>query len=87
MFLIAWLLSLIGPRIALAYLWLFTTWVDRAYDGLWVAILGFMFLPWSTLAFVLIWQAGGLGLLGWLVVGVGFFADIGGYASSAFRGR
>lgn len=87
MFLIVWLLALIGPRVALAFTWVFTSWVDRAYDGWLVAFAGFVVLPWSTLAYVLVWRTDGLGLLGWSVVGLGFVADIGGYASAGLRGR
>ncbi len=85
MFLIVWLLALIGPRVALIFTWLFTSWVDRAFDGMLVPVLGFFVLPWSTLAYVVMWQTDGLSLLGWLVVAVGFVADIGGYASSSLR--
>lgn len=86
MFLIVWLLALIGPRVALVFTWLFTSWVDRAFDGMLVPVLGFLALPWSTLAYIIMWQTGGLSWLGWLVVAVGFVADIGGYASSSLRG-
>lgn len=34
MFLIIWLLALVGPRVAPVFTWLFTSWVDRAYDGI-----------------------------------------------------
>lgn len=85
MFLIVWLLALIGPRVALFFTWLFTSWVDRAFDGILIPVLGFFMLPWTTLAYVLIWRADGLGLLGWLVVALGLFADFSSYASSSLR--
>ncbi len=39
------------PRIVLAGIWLLTPWIGRAYDG-WVwPLLGFLFLPYTTLAY------------------------------------
>ncbi len=85
MFIVVWLLALIGPRVALVFVWLFTSWVERALDGFVVPLLGFLILPWSTLAYVLVWQADGLGLIRWAIVAVGFLADIAGYASTSLR--
>jgi hypothetical protein len=39
------------PRVALALLWLFTTYLQRAYHGLLIPLLGFFFLPITTLAY------------------------------------
>jgi hypothetical protein len=39
------------PRVALAVLWLFTTYLQRAYHGLLIPLLGFLFLPITTLAY------------------------------------
>jgi hypothetical protein len=39
------------PRIALVLLFLFTNYVQRAYNGLLLPLLGFLFLPLTTLAY------------------------------------
>ncbi|MDH3684047.1 MAG: hypothetical protein OEV40_29350 [Acidimicrobiia bacterium] len=43
------LMAMIGPRIALVFVWLTTGFIDRAYDGFVVPALGFVLLPWTTL--------------------------------------
>lgn len=40
-----------GPRVALFFAWLFTHWY-RAFDSTLVAFLGFLFLPWTSLAWM-----------------------------------
>jgi hypothetical protein len=39
------------PRIALAVLFLFTDYLQRAYHGLLLPVLGFIFVPLTTLAY------------------------------------
>jgi hypothetical protein len=39
------------PRIALALLFFFSTYLQRAYHGLLIPLLGFLFLPLTTLAY------------------------------------
>ena len=39
------------PRIALALLFLFSNYLQRAYNGLLLPLLGFLFLPLTTLAY------------------------------------
>lgn len=45
------LLVLAFPRIVLAVLFFFSTYLDRAYHGLLIPLLGFIFLPLTTLAY------------------------------------
>jgi hypothetical protein len=45
------LLGLITPRIVLALLWLFTTYLSRAFETFLWSLLGFFFLPTTTLAY------------------------------------
>jgi hypothetical protein len=49
--------------------------------------LGFLFLPWTTLMYVLLWSTGGLSLVGWVIVGLGFLADLGTYGGGAFGNK
>jgi hypothetical protein len=39
------------PRVALVALWLLTNYLQRAYHGLLIPLLGFLFLPLTTLAY------------------------------------
>jgi len=39
------------PRVVLALMFFFSTYLQRAYHGLIVPILGFLFLPLTTLAY------------------------------------
>ena len=72
------LLAFVGPRAALVLLWLFTNYLSRAYDAFLLPFLGFLFLPWTTLAYAIAQNdLGGLNGLGLIVVILGVLADIG----------
>ncbi len=76
------LVALIGPRVALVFTWLFSNMISRAIDGWIVAVLGFIFLPWTTLAYVVFFDVGAgreVAGLEWFLVGLAFVADIGSY--------
>ena len=45
------------PRVVLAGMWFFTHMIGRAYDGALVPLLGFFFMPITTIAYS--WLAGG----------------------------
>jgi hypothetical protein len=45
------ILVLAFPRIVLALLFFFSTYLERAYHGLLIPLLGFIFLPLTTLAY------------------------------------
>jgi hypothetical protein len=45
------ILVLAFPRVALALLFLFTHYLDRAFQSILVLILGFLFLPLTTLLY------------------------------------
>lgn len=80
------LLALIGPRVALAFVWAFTTFVDRAFDNWIVPMLGFVFLPWTTLVYSLAYTpGGGVSAFGWLFVAMALLADVSSYAASGRR--
>ena len=65
----------IGPRFALLLWWIFGDKVDAAFSSFIWPFLGLLFLPWTTLAYVLAWgPLHGVSGLGWLVVALGFFA-------------
>ncbi len=45
------LVVLLFPRIVLILMWLFSTMLDRAYHGLVLPLLGFIFLPITTIVY------------------------------------
>jgi hypothetical protein len=79
------LFALIGPRVALVFTAIFSNVLSRSMDGWVLPLIGFFLLPWTTLAYAWMWDAGGNGVNGfeWFVVILAFLADLGSYA----RGR
>ena len=79
---LAALLALISPRLALFFVWLFSDMIDRAFDGWLLPVLGFFLLPWTTLAYVVMWDVGTRDVNGfeWFIVALAFLADLGAYA-------
>ena len=73
------------PRIAIALLWLCGDTVERAFDNNWIIpLLGLLFLPYTTLAYVLFyWWLGDVTGFTWFFIVLAFLIDLGSYASSA----
>jgi len=80
------LLALISPRLALFAIWLFSDLLSDAYDSWLLPLLGFFLLPWTTLAYAVMWSLtdGSLGVE-WFFVVLGFFFDLGSYAQGNRR--
>lgn len=81
------LFAFIGPRVALAFTWIFTTLVDRAYDDWIVPVLGFVFLPWTTLVYALAYNGRDVSPLGWFFVALALLADVASYRAGAREAR
>ena len=79
---LAALLALISPRLALVAIWLFSNLLSRAFDSWLVPLIGFFVLPWTTLAYAVMWNAGTNEVRGfeWFIVVLAFLADLGSYA-------
>lgn len=45
------LVVLLFPRLILVLMWLFSNMLDRAYHGLVIPLLGFIFLPITTIVY------------------------------------
>ena len=60
MFCLVGIAALLGPRLAVAIWWLLGDKVELAFDSWIWPLLGIVFLPWTTLAYVIAWQPGGL---------------------------
>jgi hypothetical protein len=82
------LLAFFTPRIVLFILWLFTNYLSRAFDGFVLPLLGFLFLPATTLAYAIAQnELGGVNGLGLIVVLIGLAVDIGLLGGGASRRR
>jgi hypothetical protein len=66
------------PRIALLIVWIFTEWITVVFEGNWLwPLLGLIFLPFTTLMYVLLsLPVGDINLGGWLLLGLAVFLDI-----------
>lgn len=79
------------PRLALFLVWLGADgYLSRAFGGPLFPLIGFFFLPTTTLAFAYthnsMMPAGGVSDLGWLLVGLGLLADLGTFGGG-YRSR
>lgn len=75
-------LAIVSPRLILFLVWLFGGgYLSRAYGGFLLPVLGFLFLPLTTLTFAYAHNALGSGgqltSLGWLLTAVAVLIDIG----------
>jgi hypothetical protein len=82
------LIGLLSPRLALFVMWLFTDRLSAAFDSILAPLLGFFFLPWTTLMYALLWGSHH-SVLGyeWFLVAFAFLLDLGSWAGSGWRGR
>lgn len=76
------LFALISPRLALFAIWLFSDLLSRAFDDWFVPLLGFFLLPWTTLAYAVMWTSGANEVTGfeWFIVVLAFLIDISSWA-------
>ncbi len=75
------LFALFSPRLALFVLWLFGDLLGRAFEDWFVPLLGFFLLPWTTLAYAVMWSsADRVHGFEWFIVILAFFFDLGSYA-------
>jgi hypothetical protein len=75
------------PRVALALMWIYSTYLQRAFhDGLVLPVLGFIFLPLTTIVYA--WEVNsgmpttGVNLV-WLLIAV--IIDLGGLGGGVHR--
>ena len=75
---VAVLLAIISPRLAIIAIWLFSSVLSRAFDSRLLPLIGFFLLPWTTLAYAVMWDVGTHEVRGfeWFVVILGFLADL-----------
>jgi len=80
-------LALISPRLALIAVWLLSNWLERAFDGWLLPVLGFVLLPWTTLAYAAMYTYGANEVTGfeWALVAFAFVVDLGALGGSRRR--
>jgi hypothetical protein len=82
------LLAVISPRLALVLVWIFTNLVDRAFEGFLLPLLGLIFLPLTTLVYVLAYRpVTGVSGWGWFFVVLAVLFDLGSYGGGASSRR
>jgi hypothetical protein len=76
------------PRVALLLLFVFSTYLERAYHGLLLPVLGFLFLPLTTLAYAWMANSGqpttGINLL---ILIIAVVIDLGGLGGGEYHRR
>ena len=73
-------LLLAGPRAAILVWWIFTpAYVDQLFQTWIWPLLGWLFLPWSTLMYMVVAGNGGIVGFDWILLGLGVFADMATY--------
>jgi len=71
------LVSAISARLALFLVWLFTDRLTIAFRSGWEGILGFIFIPYATLFYALVYAPGkGVDGFGWVIVALGLLLDL-----------
>jgi hypothetical protein len=79
---------LVFPRITLLLLFFFTNYLQRAYHGLILPLLGFLFLPLTTLAYA--WMVNnGLPIAGinLIILVITILVDLGGLGGGEYHRR
>jgi hypothetical protein len=72
-------LALFAPRLALVLVWLFSGYLGEAYRTTVWPLLGFVFMPYTTLAYAWAWHhgSGSVAGLGLAVVVLAVLVDLG----------
>ena len=80
-------LVFLGPRAGILIWWLINPvrWQITFPSFIW-PLLGFIFVPWTTLMYVLVAPGGVIGL-DWLWLGLALLGDIGMYAGGGYGNR
>ena len=82
------LFALISPRLALFGIWIFSDLLSRAFDSWFVPFLGFFLLPWTTLAYAVMWSSSNrVNGFEWFIVILAFVIDLGSYARGSRERR
>lgn len=77
----------LGPRLGIVFWWLFnpSRW-NLVFDSLILPVLGFLFLPWTTLMYVLV-GANGVAGFDWFLLILALLGDLGAYGGGGYGNR
>jgi hypothetical protein len=79
-------LVLLGPRFAALIWWLINPFrFSAAFSNFIWPVLGIIFLPWTTLMYVIVYGINGIVGFDWIWLGIAFLADIASYGGGAAR--
>lgn len=80
-------LVLLGPRIAILVWWIIdqARW-KAAFDNFFIAFLGFLIAPWTTMMYVSVFP-GGITGFDWIILGMGVLADLASWTSGGIGER
>jgi hypothetical protein len=81
-------LVFLGPRFAFLIYWLIPAGrlhVNLAFNTWIWPLLGLIFLPWTTLMWVIVYGANGIVGFDWVWIGLALVADIVTYTSGAYK--
>jgi hypothetical protein len=82
------LVAAFSARFALFLLWLFTNRLTVAFHSGWEGIIGFIFLPYATLFYALVYAPGkGVDAFGWVIVAIGILLDVSSHLFGSRAGR
>jgi hypothetical protein len=66
-----------APRVVLVIMWIAGPRVDAAFDTFIIPLLGLIFLPYTTIMYVLVWNpVGGVHGWDWLWIALGVWLDV-----------
>ena len=70
--------SFFWPRAGIIGVWIFSDLLGRAYDSWILPVLGFLLLPWTTIAYAFMWSISSDRVAGaeWIVVAAAFLLDV-----------
>ena len=83
-------IMLVGPRAGIILWWLFNPMrVNAVFGNSLLPLLGLLFLPFTTLAFLLLHKPfiSGLAGLDWLLIAVAVLVDLGSYGGGFYSQR
>ena len=78
----------VAPRVMLVIAWIFSDRWPIVWGGDWIApLLGIIFLPFTTVMYMLVWKPTGIDGWDWLWIILGFILDVTNWAQAAANRR
>jgi hypothetical protein len=67
----------VAPRLVLIFAWIFGRRWDLVFSGSFIVpLLGILFLPYTTIMYLLVWSPTGLQGFDWIWLGLGVLLDV-----------